>query len=153
MIDMNITLIERGGRKPAVPQYQTAGAAAFDLASFLDAPLTIPAGGRALIPTGLCFAVPEGYGGLVLARSGLASKHGVAMSNGVGLIDSDYRGEICVPLYNSGDAPFVVRDGDRVAQFMLVETPRINLCVTCSLDDTDRGGRGFGSTGTGAKGC
>lgn len=153
MIDMNIELIERGGRKPVLPQYQTNGAAAFDLAAFLDAPITIPAGGRALIPTGFKIAVPEGYGGLVLARSGLASKHGVAMSNGVGLIDSDYRGELRVALCNSGDTPFIVHDGERVAQFMLVQTPRICLRVTDVLNDTSRGEHGFGSTGTGAGGC
>ncbi|MEA5039049.1 MAG: dUTP diphosphatase [Clostridiaceae bacterium] len=153
MMQMYVELIERGGRKPILPQYQTAGAAAFDLAAFLDAAVTLPAGGRALIPTGLRIAVPAGYAGLVLARSGLASRHGVAMSNGVGLIDSDYRGELCVALQNSGDMPFTVRDGDRIAQFLLAETPSIELCVVSGLDDTTRGCRGFGSTGTGAKEC
>ena len=153
MIQMSFELIERGGRKPAKPAYQTSGAAAFDLAAFLDAPLIIPASGRGLVPTGLKFAVPEGYAGLILARSGLASKYGVAMSNGVGLIDSDYRGEIHVALCNHGDVPFTIRDGDRVAQFLLMETPRISLCLSMGLDGTPRGECGFGSTGMGAKKC
>lgn len=153
MIQMNYELIERSGRKPAQPAYQTAGAAAFDLAAFLDAPLIIPVRGRALVPTGLKFAVPDGYAGLILARSGLASKYGVSMSNGVGLIDSDYRGEIHVALCNNGDLPFTICDGDRVAQFLLMETPRIELRLLSVLDETARGECGFGSTGTGVKRC
>lgn len=147
MIEMQIQRIERGGRRPALPSYQTGGAAALDLAAFLDGPLTVPAGGRALIPTGLRVVVPEGYGGFVLARSGLAIKNGVTMANGVGLIDSDYRGELRVAVLNTSDADFVVRDGDRVAQFLLLETPRLALRECDALDETARGEQGFGSTG------
>lgn len=150
MTKMKMERIERGGRMPALPAYQTAGAAAFDLAAFLDAPVTLAPGGRALIPTGLRFAVPEGFGGFILARSSLGAKHGVCLANGVGLIDSDYRGEIMVALLNTSDAPFTVRDGDRVAQFLLLAVPRIEPVPVNALDTTVRGEGGFGSTGRGS---
>lgn len=148
-MELSVQLIERGGRKPALPAYQTAGAAAFDLAAFVDEPVTIPAGGRALIPTGLRFAVPAGFGGFILARSSMGVKKGVALANGVGLIDSDYRGEIHVGLINQSGAEFTVRDGDRIAQFLLLAVPSIELVLRDELDETARGAGGFGSTGTG----
>jgi len=153
MIELRISRIERGGRRPALPAYQTAGAAAFDLAAFLDAPLTIPAGGRALVPTGLRVAVPAGYGGFVFARSGLSVRSGIAMANGVGLVDSDYRGELLVPVVNLADEAFTVTDGMRVAQFLLLETPRAVFAECADLGETARGAQGFGSTGTGARPC
>lgn len=138
--------IERGGRMAPLPAYQTAGAAAMDVHAFLEAPVTILPGARALIPTGLCCAVPQGYAMLLLARSGLSVKQGICLANGVGLIDSDYRGEVQVGLLNTSDQPFTVRDGDRIAQMLLTPVPAFALEVRDALDETDRGAGGFGST-------
>lgn len=138
--------IERNGRVAPLPAYQTAGAAAMDVHAFLDAPVTIAPGGRALIPTGLCYAVPQGYAMLLLARSGLSIKQGICLANSVGLIDSDYRGEVQVGLLNTSDVPFTVRDGDRIAQMLLTAVPAFSLELRESLDETERGAGGFGST-------
>ena len=138
--------IERNGRVAPLPVYQTAGAAAMDVHAFLDAPVTIEPGCRALIPTGLCYAVPQGYAMLLLARSGLSIKQGICLANSVGLIDSDYRGEVQVGLLNTSDTPFTVHDGDRIAQMLLTAVPAFALEVRDQLDDTARGAGGFGST-------
>ncbi|MBR2743477.1 MAG: dUTP diphosphatase [Clostridia bacterium] len=130
-----------------VPEYATAGAAGADLRACLDAPVEILPRGRALIPTGLAIAVPEGCAGLIYARSGLAYKSGVAMANGVGVVDSDYTGEIKVALINTSDETFVVRDGDRVAQLVFSPVLRAAFSETEKLADTARAGGGFGSTG------
>ncbi len=137
------------GREIPVPAYATPGAAAMDLHACIDVPTAIPArGGRAPIPTGLALAIPEGYVGLIFARSGLASKFGVAPANCVGVIDSDYRGEIIVPLQNSGESDYTVRPGDRIAQLMLTPAIQAQIKVVDELDGTARGTGGFGSTGT-----
>lgn len=138
--------LERDGRMPALPAYQTEGAAAMDIHAFLEAPVTIGPGSRALIPTGLCCAVPRGYAMLLLARSGLAVKQGICLANGVGLIDSDYRGELRVGLLNTSDKPFTVYDGDRIAQMLLTPVPAFALELCDVLEDTPRGAGGFGST-------
>ncbi len=144
---MDIVRIERGGRKPPLPEYKSSAAAAVDLSAFLDDPIVLSPGGRAMIPTGLRVAVPEGMAGLVLCRSSMGAKHGVCLSNGVGLIDPDYRGEVQVALHNTSDVPFTVCDGDRIAQFMLISAPQFALCERDELNDTERGTGGFGSTG------
>ncbi len=137
------------GTEIPVPSYATPGAAAMDLHACMDAPTAIPArGGRAAIPTGVAMAIPEGYVGLIFARSGLASKFGVAPANCVGVIDSDYRGEIIVPLQNSGESDYTVRPGDRIAQLMVTPAVRARLTLVDELDETARGTGGFGSTGT-----
>jgi len=136
------------GTELPLPSYATPGAAAMDLRACIDTPAVIPArGGRAAIPTGLALAIPEGYVGLIFARSGLASKFGVAPANCVGVIDSDYRGEIIVPLQNSGESDYSVRPGDRIAQLMLAPAIRARIEVVDELDGTQRGAGGFGSTG------
>lgn len=145
-LQLEIKLLERNGRTPSLPAYQTDGAAAMDLAAFLEEPVTLPPGGRALIPTGLCVAVPEGYAMLLLARSGLAVRQGICLANGVGLIDSDYRGEIQVGLLNTSDQPFTLGDGDRIAQMLLTPVPKVQLNLREALSDTARGAGGFGST-------
>lgn len=146
-MELQIALIERAGRTPPLPQYQTEGSAARDIAAFLpEGPVTILPGQRALIPTGLKIAVPEGFGGFLLARSGLASKEGVALANGVGLIDADYRGEVKVALINLSDKPYTVQDGERIAQLALLPAPRFSLAARESLEETARGEGGFGST-------
>ena len=120
-----------------------------DIAAFLpeEEEIVLQPGEWKLIPTGLCMAIPSGFGGFLMARSGLAAKFGIGLTNGVGLIDADYRGEVKVNLLNRGSAPFVVRDGERIAQLVLLATPRVTVCAAETLDETQRGTGGFGSTG------
>ncbi|MCC8129127.1 MAG: dUTP diphosphatase [Clostridiales bacterium] len=136
------------GREIPAPYYASAGAAAMDLHACLEEPVTIPRGGRVLIPTGIAIALPSpDYVALIFARSGLAVRHGIIPGNCVGVIDSDYRGEIKVGLYNSGTADFTVQPGDRIAQMAVVPVVQAELVQTDTLDETERGGGGFGSTG------
>ena len=136
------------GTEIPLPKFATAGAACMDLCACIDAPVTLEAGARALIPTGIAIALPSAdYVALVFARSGLGIKQGVCLSNGVGVIDSDYRGEIGVGLVNLGQSAYTVQPGDRIDQLMVtpvVQPPRVQVSA---LDDTDRGAGGFGSTG------
>ncbi len=136
------------GKEIPVPFYASAGAAAMDLHACLDAPVTIPPRGRASIPTGLAIALPSAdYVALIYARSGLGVKHGVAPANCVGVIDSDYRGELLVGLQNSGDADYTVQPGDRIAQLMITPVIQARIRLVDELDETARGAGGFGSTG------
>lgn len=139
-----------------LPQYATAGSAGLDLCACLDAPLTLErhaAGAQAgqwncaKVPTGLAMAIPEGYVGLIFARSGLATKHGLTPANCVGVIDSDYRGEIVVALVNLGAEDYVIQPGERIAQLVIVPFAQPALVETGALSQTDRGTGGFGSTG------
>jgi dUTP pyrophosphatase len=130
-----------------LPAYGSAAAAGADLYALTDGPVEIAPGGTALIRTGIALAVPEGYVGLIYARSGLATKQGLAPANKVGVIDADYRGEIRVALHNHGDAPQVVEDGDRVAQLVIAPYLTAQFQEAEELDGTERGGGGFGSTG------
>jgi dUTP pyrophosphatase len=130
------------------PQFATDGAAAMDLCACVDAPITIPAGGRSTVPSGLAIALPSpDYVALVFARSGLGIKKGICLANGVGVIDSDYRGEIGVGLLNTSDTDYTVQPGDRIAQLMVVPVVRPQIRMTDTLDETARGAGGFGSTG------
>ena len=130
------------------PFYATPGAAAADLCAVLDAPLTLPPMGRAMVPTGLAIQLPgPEYVALVCARSGLAVKHGLALSNGVGVIDSDYRGEIQVGLVNLGSETYTLQPGERLAQLMILPVVQAAFVQADTLDETDRGAGGFGSTG------
>ncbi len=147
-MDINVRIkLLRGA---ALPEYATEGSAAVDLRACLEggAPMVIPARSRALVPTGIAIA-PETSGvvSVVCARSGLASKKGIALANGIGVIDADYRGEILVALGNSSDEDFVVNDGDRIAQLMFLPVLSAKLLPVDELDATDRGAGGFGSTG------
>lgn len=131
-----------------LPRYATAGSAAMDLTAHIDAPVTLQPGQRALLPTGIAIALPDsGYVALVFARSSLGVKHGISLSNGVGVIDSDYRGEISVGLINHSDVPYTVQPGDRVAQLAVVPVVQANVLPVQELDETARGVGGFGSTG------
>ncbi len=139
-----------------LPQYATAGSAGLDLRACLDAPLTLKpqapgaAQGQwncAKVPTGLAMAIPEGYVGLIFARSGLATKHGLTPANCVGVIDSDYRGEIVVALVNLGAEDYVIQPGERIAQLVIVPFAQPALVEAQALSQTDRGAGGFGSTG------
>ena len=141
-------LSEKLGREIPLPAYATPGSAAMDLRACLDAPVVIPAGERVLIPCGFAIALPSpDYVALVFARSGLAIKSGIAPANCVGVVDSDYRGEIMVGLLNSGKADFTVEPGDRIAQMAVVPVVQAQLTVVEELDQTRRGQGGFGSTG------
>ena len=131
-----------------LPYYATPGSAAMDLHACLDGPVVIPAGGRFVIPTGIAIALPSpDYVALVFARSGLGIKHGVAPANCVGVIDSDYRGEVMVGLQNSGSSDFTVQPGDRIAQLMVIPVVQATIQMVDELDETQRGAGGFGSTG------
>ncbi len=130
------------------PFYATPGAAAMDLHACMDEAVVIPAGGRRIIPTGIAIALPSAdYVALVFARSGLGIKHGIVPANCVGVIDSDYRGEIMVGLQNSGDTGYTVQPGDRIAQLMITPVVQASIAMVEELDDTARGAGGFGSTG------
>ena len=136
------------GTEIPAPFYATPGAAAMDLHACVDGAVTIPAGGRRVIPTGIAIALPSAeYVALVFARSGLGIKHGVAPANCVGVIDSDYRGEIMVGLHNAGESEYTVQPGDRIAQLMVVPVVQAQVQMVEELDDTARGAGGFGSTG------
>ena len=132
-----------------LPTYGSAGAAGADLYALPEGdPITIAPGETVFIHTGLSMAIPEGYVGLNFARSGLASKRGLAPANKVGVIDSDYRGELMVALHNHGDTTQTVQPGDRVAQFLIMPVITADFVEVDSLDETQRGAGGFGSTGT-----
>ena len=141
-------LSEKLGREIPLPHFATGGAACMDLCACMDESITLNAGERHLVPTGIAIALPSAeYVALVFARSGLGIKKGVCLSNGVGVIDSDYRGEIGVGLVNLGDAPYTVQPGDRIAQLMVVPVVQPTLEFVDELDETERGAGGFGSTG------
>ncbi len=148
-MDLKIKAVSpRIGRDIPLPYYATPGSAAMDLHACVDGAVTIPAGGRRIIPTGIAIALPSpDYVALVYARSGLGIKHGVAPANCVGVIDSDYRGEIIVGLQNSGESDFTVQPGDRIAQLMIAPVVRAAIQMVDELDETARGAGGFGSTG------
>jgi len=135
-------------RGSSMPAYASAGAAAFDLCASVDKAVTIPARSRALIPSGIAIELPSaGYVALVFARSGLAVKKGLALSNGVGVIDSDYRGEILVGMINSSDEDCEILPGERIAQLAVIPVCACELIKTDELGKTMRGAGGFGSTG------
>ena len=136
------------GKDIPCPFYATAGAAAMDLCACVDAPVEVAPRALVSIPTGIAIALPSAeYVALVFARSGLGIKHGIALSNGVGVIDSDYRGQLTVGLVNHGDVPYTIQPGDRIAQLMVLPILRPTLTVVEELDETERGAGGFGSTG------
>ncbi len=133
----------------ALPARASAGAAGFDLRAAVTDPVTLAPGKRALIPTGVAMAIPDGWEGQVRPRSGLALKHGITLINSPGTIDSDYRGEILVPLVNHGDEAFVVTRGERIAQIVFQQLPWVEVARVARLPPASggRGGGGFGSTG------
>jgi len=135
-----------GAEDLPLPSYATAGAAGLDLRAAVPSRLVVAPGERALVPTGLRIAVPTGYEGQVRPRSGLALRHGIVLPNAPGTIDSDYRGEIQVILWNTGAEPFAIARGDRIAQLVVAPVARVEL-EEVALDETQRGAGGFGSTG------
>ncbi len=139
--------VKRLDPRAKLPSYGSADAAGADLYALTGGPVTIAPGETAKIPTGLAVAIPQGYAGLVFARSGLACKGGLAPANKVGVIDADYRGEVLIFLHNHGSQPQTVEDGDRVAQLVIVPYLTAQFTLAEELDGTDRGQGGFGSTG------
>lgn len=131
-----------------VPAYATKQSAGMDLAAALEDAVEIAPGERALIPTGIAIALPEGFEAQIRPRSGLAAKNGVTVLNTPGTIDADYRGEIKVILINHGQDPFTVERGMRIAQMVIAKYETVEWQQVRSLEDTERGSGGFGSTGT-----
>lgn len=130
-----------------LPTYGTPYSAGADLYAYMDEPVTIAPGETVLIKTGLAMAIPEGYAGLIYARSGLATKKGLAPANKVGVVDADYRGEVMVPLHNHSRVAVTVEHGERIAQMVITPFLTAEFLEAEELDDTLRGENGFGSTG------
>jgi dUTP pyrophosphatase len=135
------------GRDLPLPAYASAGSSGMDLRACVDSEVEIPPGGTALIPTGFCVEIPEGYEGQVRPRSGMALRSGVTVLNSPGTIDSDYRGEVAVILINHGRQPFRVGRGDRIAQMVFCQVSKPVLEETDDLGGTARGDGGFGHSG------
>ena len=129
------------------PSYETEGSAGMDIRAYLEEPVIIEPGKRALIPTGLFMEFEPGYEVQIRARSGLAVKYGISLVNGIGTIDSDYRGEVKVALINMGEEAFAVHNGDRIAQMVISPVVQAEVEAAEELSDTERGEGGFGSTG------
>ena len=148
-VEVRIVRLAHGADLP-LPQYQSAHAAGLDLLAAVpaEAAVVVPPGGRALIPTGIAIALPQGYEGQVRPRSGLAARHGITVLNAPGTVDADYRGEIQVVLANLGGEPFAVSRGMRIAQLIIAPVQQVTLVETVTLDSSARGQGGFGSTGT-----
>jgi dUTP pyrophosphatase len=144
---LNVRVARIGPIQVPLPAYQTAGAAGMDLCAALEQPCVLAPGERRLIRTGLCFEIPPGFEAQVRPRSGLALRCGVTVLNAPGTIDSDFRGEIGVVLINHGDEQAVINPHDRIAQLVFSQTERAVLTECLSLEPTDRGAGGYGSTG------
>ena len=142
---MEVKIINKSNN--ALPEYQTSGAAGMDIRAFVPSDIKIKPGEVKLVPTGLHLEIPKGYEIQVRARSGLALKNSIGVANGIGTIDSDYRGELCVILVNFGQNEFVVKNGDRIAQMVLNKYEPIEFVVYEELSSTERGEGGFGSSG------
>jgi dUTP pyrophosphatase len=142
---MKINIINQS--KHPLPAYETAFSAGMDLRANIDLPIILDPLKRALVPTGLYMEITEGYEGQIRPRSGLANKHGISIVNSPGTIDADYRGEVKVLLVNLSDKPFVVRDGERIAQMVIAKHERVTWNEAKQLADTARGINGIGSTG------
>ncbi|MDR0445761.1 MAG: dUTP diphosphatase [Oscillospiraceae bacterium] len=143
-MDMYVKKTRDGAR---LPEYATDGSVGADLYACLDAPIEIAPGETTLLALGFAAAVPEGYAGLVFARSGLAAKRNLAPANKVGVVDPDYRGEWMVPLRNHGKTPQIIEPGERVAQLLIVPVSHAKFIEAENLGETPRGEGGFGSTG------
>jgi len=131
-----------------LPAYATGGSAGLDLRACLDEPLTLRSGDCSLVPTGLAIHVADpGHAAVIIPRSGLGHKHGIVLGNLVGLIDSDYQGQLLVSCWNRGREPFVVNPMERIAQLVVIPVVQVELNVVESFDESERGEGGFGSTG------
>lgn len=152
MISVAFCWLEGADQSLGLPQYETKGSAGADLrANFNDdmrrEGIALAAGARALVPTGLSLAIPEGFEAQIRPRSGLALKHGITLANSPGTIDADYRGPLSVILINHGQDMFQINHGDRIAQILFAPVIQAQMTLVSSLDETERGQGGFGSTG------
>ena len=141
-------VVEPEGEGLELPRYETEHAAGMDLRAAIADTLILGPGERALVPTGLRIAVPEGYEAQVRPRSGLAIKHGITVANAPGTIDADYRGPLCVGLLNVSQSAYTISRGDRIAQLIIAPVSRAEWELVEELDETDRGAGGFGHTGS-----
>lgn len=145
---MNTFKITKLRENAKIPKRATNGSAGLDLCACIDAPVTVNAGEKAVIPTGLAIELPcAELAAFVFARSGLAIKHGIGLLNGVGVIDSDYRGEICVGVINQLSESYEIMPGERIAQLVIMPVSMLEPVEVQALDETERGAGGFGSTG------
>ncbi len=142
---LTIRIVNKSGMP--LPQYETSGSAGMDLRAHLEAEITLNPLERTLVPTGLFIELPHGYEAQVRPRSGMSIKHGITMINCVGTIDSDYRGEIKVPVVNLSNEPYTLKHGERVAQMVIAKYETAHLEAVAVINETDRGAGGFGSTG------
>lgn len=134
-------------KRGVLPTYETEGSAGADLRAYLEEPITLQPGERRLVPTGLFVELPVGIEAQIRARSGMAIKHGIGLVNGVGTVDSDYRGEWNVPLINFSNEAYTIQNGDRIAQVVFSSYIKGEFVVTEEIDETERGAGGFGHTG------
>ncbi len=142
---MKVKVVNKGNL--SLPEYKTEGASGVDLMASLEDSIVLKPMERFMVPTGLFVEIPEGYEAQIRGRSGLAAKNGITLANGVGTIDSDYRGEIKVILINLGNEPFEISHGDRIAQMILARYEKMEFSEVDTLENTDRGSGGFGHTG------
>ena len=144
MIDVKIKYLSD---KAIKPEYSTDGSLGMDLSAALTEPVTMKPGDRMLIPLGFSIQIPTGFGAFIFPRSGLSYKKGISMSNCVGVIDPDYTGEVMVSAINHSKEDYIINPGDRIAQLLFLPVEKANFVEADELDDTERGGGGFGSTG------
>lgn len=143
---MKVNIINRS--RHALPAYATALSAGMDLRANIDSPITLRPLERSLVPTGIYIALPPGHEAQIRPRSGLATKHGITVINSPGTVDADYRGELRVSLVNLSNEPFTIEDGERIAQMIVARHETIEWLEVETLDETERGAGGWGSTGT-----
>ncbi|MCI5534585.1 MAG: dUTP diphosphatase [Firmicutes bacterium] len=141
---MEIRIVSKGG---ALPAYATEGSSGADLRAYIEEPITLMPGERRLVPTGIFVEIPQGVEAQIRARSGLAIKHGIGLVNGVGTVDSDYRGEWNIPLINWGQEPYTIHSGDRIAQVIFSRYEKADFVSVSQISETERGAGGFGHTG------
>jgi dUTP pyrophosphatase len=144
-MDLNVKIVNKSNHQ--LPSYATAGSAGMDLKANTDVPISLKPMERYLFPTGMHIQLPEGYEAQIRPRSGLAAKYGITVTNCIGTIDSDYTGEIKVSLINLSTDTVVIYPGDRIAQMVVAKYEKVNWEEVASLDETERGDGGFGSTG------
>ncbi len=142
--NQKIKVVSKGGE---LPSYATEGSAGADIRAYIDEPVTLQPGERRLVPTGLFVEIPPGFEAQIRARSGLAIKHGIGLVNGVGTVDSDYRGEWNIPLINWGNEPYTIHNGDRIAQVIFAKYEKVDFDLAFEISQTERGTGGFGHTG------
>ncbi len=145
-MNMNVN-IKKLNNSATIPRYQTPFAAGADIYCCIDDDIIIAPGATVMISTGIALEIPDNYVGLVYPRSGLSTKFGIALANKVGVIDSDYRGELMVPLFNHSDKDYILKNSERIAQLVITPYLTASFCEVNELNQTKRGDSGFGSTG------